>query len=449
MAFIGSSRERTLRVCCLYIGLLAYIGLLGALPATAGVGRIQQDDAAARYSQALAIFNSERQPESIPLFSELIDRLRANPSRDDEATELLALSLLHRAQARLNLGQDESADADLQEILRVSPSFQIPADLARSTLSPRLLERFEGMGPALGFLHIVLTPPDARVIVDGQEVDARTPFSVTADSHTIFAEYDGYGPETRQVSVTAGQTTPVEINLQRLPRRPLPMPRRVTVGINRGFHVGINPESTSSTEFVYFGGSGSFDTQYPRLVIEPGFTHRDFGAAVRVRGRLALGFNYSQLETIVDASIDGQVPYPSTFLVRPDRSLSGFVPGLKLKEQTFHIEVRGTTGSQRFEAAWFAGPSFFRLNQEVVFDVSFRDRLSFVDFIEADIRERQQESAFGYNVGADFAYMVIPYVGVGGFVRYSYADVEFAEGVQSGKFILGGLQTGFGLRLRF
>src|SRR5262245_51265145 len=102
----GSSRvSRTVRVQVM-VGLLAAIGVPGVA--------YGQGDFQARLERALAVFNSARQPEAIPQFSQLIDDLRAVQNRSAATTTLLARALQYRAQARENVGQTADADADLR-----------------------------------------------------------------------------------------------------------------------------------------------------------------------------------------------------------------------------------------------------------------------------------------------------------------------------------------------
>lgn len=100
-----------------------------------------QADFQARFDRALAVFNSARQPEAIPQFSQLIDDLRVLRNRSNNLTTLLARTLQYRAQARENVGQTADADADLRLIHEVAPAFR----LTDAGLSPSLVNRFNAM----------------------------------------------------------------------------------------------------------------------------------------------------------------------------------------------------------------------------------------------------------------------------------------------------------------
>jgi hypothetical protein len=111
-----------------------------AIPSMAAA-QASQTDFQARFDRALAVFNSPRQPEAIPQFSQLIDDLRALRNRSNDQTTLLARALQYRAQARENVGQSADADADLRLIHEVAPAFR----LTDPGLSSSLVSRFNAM----------------------------------------------------------------------------------------------------------------------------------------------------------------------------------------------------------------------------------------------------------------------------------------------------------------
>jgi hypothetical protein len=114
-----------------------------AVPSVAAA-QANQADFQARFDRALVVFNSPRQPEAIPQFSQLIDDLRApaqSIQRPDDAARPRAA--VPRAGARKRRpGAD--ADADLRLIREVAPTFR----LTDPGLSPSLVNRFNAMvGP--------------------------------------------------------------------------------------------------------------------------------------------------------------------------------------------------------------------------------------------------------------------------------------------------------------
>jgi hypothetical protein len=125
------------------ISRVAQLQVVLALLAVPSIAAAQanQADFQARFDRALVVFNSPRQPEAIPQFSQLIDDLRALRGRSNDLTTLLARALQYRAQARENVGQSADADADLRLIHDVAPAFR----LTDPGLSPSLVNRFNAM----------------------------------------------------------------------------------------------------------------------------------------------------------------------------------------------------------------------------------------------------------------------------------------------------------------
>jgi len=125
------------------ISRMAVVPVVLAVLAVPSIAAAQanQADFQARFDRALAVFNSPRQPEAIPQFSQLIDDLRALRNRSNDQTTLLARALQYRAQARENVGQTADADADLRLIHEVAPAFR----LTDAGLSPSLVNRFNAM----------------------------------------------------------------------------------------------------------------------------------------------------------------------------------------------------------------------------------------------------------------------------------------------------------------
>lgn len=399
-------------------------------------------DVRERLRQAMIVFSSDHQPDSIPMFTQLIDDLRAQPRRDQEANQVLAQSLLYRAQARLNVDQVPGMEADLRAIAEVLPTFQI----ADTGLSAQLIRRYGEINPPVGYLRINISPVDAQVQVGPKAVDARRgPISTPAGATTVSAHREGFVDESLTVNVAVGQTVPVEIKMQRIPRPPrgLILPRRVTFAVNRGYHISLEQSSSTYRYFVY-RENATADTTYKML---RGLKHYDVGGAVRVWGGLAVGFNHSILETGSVGALATGVPHPT--ILNSPRALAADVQGLSREEHVLHIEIRAAGGSRRFEGAAFVGPSIFDVRQTIVSNFTFQDFTSRVTFLSASQLEERKDSVLGFHLGVEGAAMIIPYVGFGGFARYSHASSPFEDGRQTGTLISGGFQTGGGLRFRF
>jgi len=108
----------------------------------------------------------------------------------------------------------------------------------------------------------------------------------------------------------------------------------------------------------------------------------------------------------------------------------------------------------KFDVMVYGGPSFFSMEQVTVSEVELTEPGGSFTTVGADeeitVRKKSQT---GYNAGVDATYIVWTNdsvrVGVGGFVRFTQAemDVEMLSTSQPTK--AGGVQFGFGARLRF
>ena len=98
--------------------------------------------------------------------------------------------------------------------------------------------------------------------------------------------------------------------------------------------------------------------------------------------------------------------------------------------------------SEKLDIAFSAGPSIYRVKQQLVPSVTVAARTQNATFAVAT----ESATAVGFNIGADAIYKVTPRQGIGIFVRYAEAstDLPGAQGVH-----VGGLQGGIGFRIRF
>ena len=129
------------------------------------------------------------------------------------------------------------------------------------------------------------------------------------------------------------------------------------------------------------------------------------------------------------------------------------MPGLDRKESAVHLQFGWVLPiNEKFDVLVYGGPSFFRLEQDVVSDVSFGEGNNNTVIATPTIATRKK-SETGYNVGADATYIVWQNdsvrLGAGGFVRFTQAsmDVDMLSTAQPTD--VGGVQFGFGARLRF
>jgi len=174
----------------------------------------------------------------------------------------------------------------------------------------------------------------------------------------------------------------------------------------------------------------------------------DASGSYLVWKNLAVGVGLTLFSASTKTTIDAQVPHP--FFFNQPRSVTGEFDGDR-KETAVHVQVKWLVPvSNKMLVTIFGGPSFFKVEQDIVNDFEYSESYPFdtATFTRA-VAANQSESAIGVNVGGDVAYYFSPNVGVGGMAQYSGATVEMTLPSGTGDVKAGGFQVGGGIRLRF
>ena len=174
----------------------------------------------------------------------------------------------------------------------------------------------------------------------------------------------------------------------------------------------------------------------------------DISAGYRVWRNLVVGIGYSRFGNDNDASATVNIPHPLiTDTPRPGTATAS----LEHSQTAVHFVASWMIPvTDKIDVALSAGPSIFSLKQDVISDVDFTEvgaPFTAVNVGSPTVAEASATGA-GINVGADVTYLVVPNIGVGGFLRYAGGNVSFDE---AGGFEMsaGGVQVGFGVRYRF
>jgi len=178
----------------------------------------------------------------------------------------------------------------------------------------------------------------------------------------------------------------------------------------------------------------------------------DVGVGLRVWRNLTVGAGYHQEQNDTEAHLTGSIPSP-IFFNRP-RTLDQTEP-LERKEKAAHLMIGWVIPiNEKLDVMAYGGPSFFRIEQDTVSRVVPVENSTNFATVAADVDKiTQKKSQTGFNVGVDATYIVWQNdsvrLGAGGFVRYTQADftVDMLSTPQS--TTAGGMQFGFGARLRF
>jgi hypothetical protein len=178
----------------------------------------------------------------------------------------------------------------------------------------------------------------------------------------------------------------------------------------------------------------------------------DVAVGIRVFRNLTVGAGFHQEQNDTEGVVGGSIPSP-IFFNRP-RTLSGTEP-LDRKEMATHINIGWVLPfNEKLDVLVYGGPSFFRLTQEVISQVLPNETGATASTITATISTgEQKKSVTGFNVGADATYIVWSNdsvrLGAGGFVRYTGAETTVMMLATEQPTKVGGIQFGFGARLRF
>ena len=176
----------------------------------------------------------------------------------------------------------------------------------------------------------------------------------------------------------------------------------------------------------------------------------DVGVGIRVWRNLTVGAAYHQEQNDTDGQLTGSIPSP-TFFNRP-RPLDETIPGLNRKEAAAHLMVGWVLPfGPKVDVIVSGGPSFFRVEQDAVSNVAIGE--SGGTFTTQETITTSKKSQTGFNAGADATYIFWQNdsvrLGAGAFVRYTAAEVSMPMLASEQPTDLGGMQFGFGARLRF
>jgi len=181
----------------------------------------------------------------------------------------------------------------------------------------------------------------------------------------------------------------------------------------------------------------------------------DVGVGLRVFRNFSVGAGSLKEQNDTDGSLTGSIPSP-VFFNKP-RTLNDTVSGLNRKEMATHLVIGYVLPlSTKLDVMFFGGPSFFRLNQDTVSDVTFGENGGdYTKVVATPTRVTRAKSVTGFNAGVDATYIVWSNdsvrLGAGGFIRFTQAstDVEMLNGGSAQPTDVGGIQFGFGGRIRF
>ena len=225
--------------------------------------------------------------------------------------------------------------------------------------------------------------------------------------------------------------------------------------IERGyFNLNVGFETTSgtlndSTTFRLYDETG---TRTVEQNVDSGSLF-DFSVGGRVWENVSVGIGYHRGGNSSEASGTASVPHPLVF--NSNRLVAVAADGLDRTEQAFHIQVGYMIVlNEDLSVHATAGPSFFRLKQEVLADVAYTEiGAPFTTVNSSPVVAERSDSVIGLNAGVDVAYRFYESdaynVGAGVFLRYAGGSARITVIENEVDTDVGGLQFGFGARVRF
>jgi hypothetical protein len=226
--------------------------------------------------------------------------------------------------------------------------------------------------------------------------------------------------------------------------------------MDRGyFNFNAGFESTSGTlnDAVTFRLYDEDGTKSVESALDSG-AFIDFSIGGRVWRNVSAGIGFHREVTTGQAAATASVPNPIFF--DRNRQVALTVDDLKRVERAIHLQAGYMLVlNEQLSVHVFAGPSFFRLTQDVVGDLTFTEQPpAFTSVTAAASLLERKKSRTGANIGADVTYNFVTQgelkLGAGAFVRYTGATAGVPVlGDAEIESDLGGLQIGFGLRIRY
>jgi Outer membrane protein beta-barrel domain len=178
----------------------------------------------------------------------------------------------------------------------------------------------------------------------------------------------------------------------------------------------------------------------------------DFSVGARVWQNVSVGIGFHREATSGEGSLTASVPNP----VVTDQNRTGVAASasdLNRSERAFHLQLGYMLPlSDRMSVHFMLGPSFFNVKQDVIGDATFTEgALPNVTATPAIVE--RSESATGFHIGADATFLLLDSndmnLGAGVFLRYAAATADVQVLDNRVGTDAGGLQIGFGGRLRF
>jgi hypothetical protein len=222
-----------------------------------------------------------------------------------------------------------------------------------------------------------------------------------------------------------------------------PSKERVVLSLNGG--LAANKGFTEDSTFKLFAEDSEFSANHKGT----GLTV-DATIGTRLWRNLAISVGVSAIEIKQDVNVTANLSHP--FYLDRHRQINGSDCCLMHREIGIHIQPTWVVPiSDWLHLSIFGGPTFFKLDQDLIKSVKFNHSYPFdTASFNGTTTETKSGSAIGFNAGIDVNLYFSRVFGIGWMARISHATVKLTS--VNGDTIsadAGGLQVGAGLRLRF
>ncbi len=247
---------------------------------------------------------------------------------------------------------------------------------------------------------------------------------------------------------------PVSAEPARVPTAPGRRFARGWIDVDFGVAIAAEKDYTSTDTRTLFREPATLKVGY-HLPAGAAFA---FGGGVMFTSVFGLGVSFSGTAHQAPADLAIHIPHPTVANRYADDST---VTDGELQRVESHLNIVAmfvNDASARYRIRGFAGPTLFRMRQDVVDDIGFDQSFSLAGVNIVDITtfdttqiDFADATGWGFNVGADVSWFFTRVVGVGGFGRYNRGTITTFDPLTGDdvKYTVGGVQAGGGLRLRF
>jgi hypothetical protein len=220
------------------------------------------------------------------------------------------------------------------------------------------------------------------------------------------------------------------------------------------FNLNLGFETTSGTlddnvSFTLYGEPG---TKSMTQNVDSG-SLIDFSVGSRVWRNVSVGIGYHHGSNTSEATATASVPHPVVFLA--NRNATAAASDLNRSESAVHLLIGYMIPiNEALSVHVTGGPSFFSVKQDVLGDLAFTEQGgSFATVNAAPVVVERKDSVVGINIGLDVTYVFYQSdayrIGGGFFARYNGGSARLTVMQNEVDSDVGGLQIGFGARVRF